>query len=175
MQKYISEQNLNTLLDTLIKQGTRVVAPRMNAGTPLYEPLTSSGEMVTDQLPRRSAKEAFFPLCEDIMSYEKEGQKVKLTDIDPARFPETVLVGVRPCDAAAIPVLDAVFSWDYKDEFFLERQKEDHHHRPGLHHCRRCLFLHRCRAVPGRNQRERPVPDPAGRWRLCLRNLQRQG
>jgi len=104
MQKYISEQNLNTLLDTLIKQGTRVVAPRLNAGTPLYEPLTSSGEMVSDQLPRRSAKEAFFPVCEDIMSYEKEGQKVSLKDIDPARFPETVLVGVRPCDAAAIPV-----------------------------------------------------------------------
>ncbi len=123
MQKYISEQNLNVLLDTLIKSGTRVVAPRMNAGIPLYEPLTSAGEMVTGQLPRRSAKEAFFPLCEDIMSYVKEGQRVNLVDIDPTTFPETVLVGVRPCDAAAIPVLDAVFSWDYKDEFFLERRK----------------------------------------------------
>ena len=49
------------------------------------------GEIVIDQLPRRSGKEAFFPLCEDIMSYEKEGQKVTVTDIDPARFPETVL------------------------------------------------------------------------------------
>lgn len=124
MQKYISEQNLNTLLNTLIKNGIRVVAPRLNAGTPLYEPLTSSSEMVTNHLPRRSAKEAFFPVCEDIMSYEKEGQKVTITDIDPARFPETVLVGVRPCDAAAIPVLDAVFSWDYKDEFFLERRRK---------------------------------------------------
>jgi formate hydrogenlyase subunit 6/NADH:ubiquinone oxidoreductase subunit I len=124
MQKYISEQNLNTLLDQLIAAGTRVVAPRMNAGTPLYEPLSNSGEMITDQLPRRSAKEAFFPVCEDIMSYDKQGQKVELQDIDPSRFPETVLVGVRPCDAAAIPVLDAVFSWDYKDEFFLERRKK---------------------------------------------------
>jgi len=124
MQKYISQHNLNTLLDTLIAKGTRVVAPRMNAGTPLYEPLTSASEMITDQLPRRSAKEAFFPLCEDIMSYEKEGQQVTVTDIDPNRFPETVLVGVRPCDAAAIPVLDAVFSWDYKDEFFLERRRK---------------------------------------------------
>ncbi len=124
MQKYISQQNLNTLLDTLIKQGVRVVAPRLNAGTPLYEPLTCSAEMVNDQLPRRSAKEAFFPLCEEIMSYRKEGQQISMTDIDPARFPETLLVGVRPCDAAAIPVLDAVFSWDYQDEFFLERRKK---------------------------------------------------
>jgi ferredoxin len=58
------------------------------------------------------------------MTYEKEGQKVTVTDIDPARFPETVLFGVRPCDASAIPVLDAVFSWDYKDEFFLERRRK---------------------------------------------------
>src|SRR5512145_2854854 len=107
MQKYITQQNLNTLIDQLIGDGKRVVAPRLNAGTVLYEPLADSAEMITDQLPRRSGKEAFFPLCEDIVSYEKEGQKVTLTDIDPARFPETFLVGVRPCDAAAIPVLDA--------------------------------------------------------------------
>ena len=124
MQKFISEHNLNILLDTLISKGTRVVAPRMDAGTPLYEPLKSTAEMISDQLPRRSAKEAFFPVCEDIMSYEKEGQQVTITDIDPSRFPETVLVGVRPCDAAAIPVLDAVFSWDYKDEYFLTRRRK---------------------------------------------------
>ena len=120
----ITQQNFNTLIDQLIGDGKRVVAPRLNAGTVLYEPLADSAEMIIDQLPRRSGKEAFFPLCEDIVSYEKEGQKVTLTDIDPARFPETFLVGVRPCDAAAIPVLDAVFSWDYKDQFFLERRKK---------------------------------------------------
>ncbi len=124
MHKYLSQQNFTALLDKLIADGTRVVAPKLNAGTVLYEPLSSASEIVIDQLPRRSGKEAFFPLCEDIMSYEKEGQKVTVTDIDPARFPETVLVGVRTCDAAAIPVLDAVFSWDYKDEFFLERRKK---------------------------------------------------
>lgn len=124
MQKQISQQNLNTLLDRLIAAGIRVVAPRLNAGTPLYEPLKSSKEMIIDQLPRRSAKEAFFPLCEDVMSYKKEGQKVTMKDVDPASFPETVLVGVHPCDAAAIPVLDAVFSWDYKDQFFLERRRK---------------------------------------------------
>lgn len=124
MLNYITEQNLNALLDQLIKSGKRVVAPLINSGTPLYEPLTVSGEMNLKELPRRSAKEAFFPVCEDILSYEKEGVNVKLSDVDPARFPETVLVGVRPCDAAAVPVLNAVFSWDYKDQFFLERRRK---------------------------------------------------
>jgi formate hydrogenlyase subunit 6/NADH:ubiquinone oxidoreductase subunit I len=124
MHNFISEKNFKILIDRLIAEGKRVVAPRLNSGTVLYEPLANAAEMIVDQLPRRSGKEAFFPLCEDIVSYEKDGQKVTLTDIDPARFPETFLVGVRPCDAAAIPVLDAVFSWDYQDQFFLERRKK---------------------------------------------------
>ncbi|CAH2032206.1 4Fe-4S dicluster domain-containing protein [Trichlorobacter ammonificans] len=124
MHTFISAHNLNTFLNTLIAAGTRVVAPRLNAGTVLYEPLQNAAELVLDQLPRRSGKEAFFPLCEDIMSYRKEGQQVTLQTVDPALFPETVLFGVRPCDAAAVPVLDAVFSWDYQDEFFLERRRK---------------------------------------------------
>lgn len=124
MEKYITQENLNKLIDSLLKQGIRVVAPRINAGTILYEPLVSSSEMTLEQLPRRSAKETFFPVCEDIMSYEKDGQKIDLKNIDPTNFVETVLIGVRPCDAAAIPVLDSVFSWDYKDQFFLERRKK---------------------------------------------------
>jgi formate hydrogenlyase subunit 6/NADH:ubiquinone oxidoreductase subunit I len=124
MKKYISRQNLNALLDTLIAKGKRVVAPRRNAGTVLYEPLGSSAEMLTDEMPRRSAKEAFFPVCEEIMSYVKVGQQVELSDTDRSSYVETILMAVRPCDAAAIPVLDAVFSWDYQDEFFLERRRK---------------------------------------------------
>ena len=124
MQTYLSEHNLHTLLNNLISKGVRVVAPKLNAGTVLYEPLENAAELVPDQLPRRSGKEAFFPLCEDIMSYSKEGQQVTVQDVDPSRFPQTVFFGVRPCDAAAIPVLDAVFSWDYKDQFFLERRNK---------------------------------------------------
>lgn len=123
MRKQISADNFNALLQALIATGTRVVGPKRTAGTLLYEPLNTPEELVLDELPRRSVKEAFFPVCEDLLTYEKQGQAVQVQDVEPARFPETVLVGVRPCDAAAIPVLDAVFSWDYKDRFFLERRK----------------------------------------------------
>ena len=122
MRKQISADNFNSLLQALIDGAVRVVGPKRTAGTLLYEPLVSPDELVLDELPRRSVKEAFFPVCEDLLSYQKAGQQVHLQDVDPACFPQTVLVGVRPCDAAAIPVLDAVFSWDYKDQFFLERR-----------------------------------------------------
>lgn len=122
MQKQITEANFRLLLDSLLLKGQRVVGPRRSSGTLLYEPLASAADLVMDELPRRSAKEAFFPVCEDLLEYRKEGQQIQLNDVTPERFPETVLIGIRPCDAAAVPVLDAVFSWDYKDRFYLERR-----------------------------------------------------
>ncbi|GAB7025074.1 4Fe-4S dicluster domain-containing protein [Geotalea toluenoxydans] len=124
MQKTITDQNLCILIDILIKEGTRVVAPRQNGSITLYEPLDSGEQLALGTLPRRSAKETFFPLCETILTYEKNCDGVKVADVDVAAFTETVLVGARPCDAAAPSILDAVFSWDYNDEFFLERRRK---------------------------------------------------
>ena len=122
MATTITEQNLRRLIDTLVEEGTRVVGPKRAGPIPLYEPLENGAELVLDQLPRRSAKETFFPLCETILGYGKEAGTTTVTDVDLTKLPQTVLVAARPCDAAAAPVLDGVFSWDYKDEFFLERR-----------------------------------------------------
>ncbi len=120
----ITEQNLRLLIDTLVKAGTRVVGPKAAGTMTLYEPLAAGEELNLGELPRRSAKETFFPLCETILTYERDKDGVRVTDVDPGAVPETLLIGARPCDAAAAPVLDAVFSWDYKDEFFLKRREK---------------------------------------------------
>jgi len=120
----ITEQNLRLLIDTLIKEGKRVVGPQAAGAMTLYAPLAKGEELALAELPRRSAKETFFPLCENILAYEKGEEGVKVADIDPASFPETVLIGARPCDAAAPGILDAVFSWDYHDEFYLARRRK---------------------------------------------------
>jgi ferredoxin len=124
MTKNITEQNLRILIDALVKEGSRVVGPKNAGAMTLYEPLSQGDELVLTELPRRSVKEAFFPVCENILSFEKSESGTTVTDVDVCAFPTTVLIGVRPCDAAAAPVLDAVFSWDYKDEFFLERRRK---------------------------------------------------
>jgi ferredoxin len=124
MSKTITEQNLRLLIDTLVQEGKRVVGPKTAGTMTLYEPLASGTELVLDELPRRSAKEVFFPVCEEILSFQRTSDGVQATDVDTARFPETVLVGARPCDAAGAPILDSVFSWDYNDEFFLERRRK---------------------------------------------------
>jgi formate hydrogenlyase subunit 6/NADH:ubiquinone oxidoreductase subunit I len=124
MPKTITEQNLRLLIDDLLKQGCRVVGPKKAGAMTLYEPLAQGNDLDLAELPRRSAKETFFPICEDILSYERRDGKTSVTDVDLAGLPETVLIGARPCDSAAPGILDAVFSWDYKDEFYLERRKK---------------------------------------------------
>jgi len=124
MPKTITDQNLRRLIDTLVSEGKRVVGPRAAGTMTLYEPLATGAELALGELPRRSAKETFLPLCETILTYEKGPEGVTVTDVDPARFPETVLIGARPCDVAAAPVLDAVFSWDFQDEFYLARRRK---------------------------------------------------
>ncbi|HEX9078914.1 MAG TPA: 4Fe-4S dicluster domain-containing protein [Desulfuromonadaceae bacterium] len=124
MPKTITEQNLRRLIDTLVTEGLRVIGPKMAGAMALYEPLAAGEELVLDQLPRRSGKEVFFPVCENILSYERTDNGVTVTDVDVCTFPPTVLIGARPCDTAAAPVLDSVFSWDYHDEFFLERRRK---------------------------------------------------
>jgi ferredoxin len=120
----ITEQNLRQLIDLLVKEQKLVVGPKATDQMALYQPLSSGQQLSLDQLPRRSAKELFFPICEDILSFEKTKQGTKLKDVDRSRFPEAVLIGAPPCDAASPAILDAVFSWDYKDPFYLERREK---------------------------------------------------
>ncbi len=124
MPKIITEQNLHLLIDSMLKEGARVVGPKRAGTMTLYEPLAQGDELIVGQLPRRSAKETFFPICENILTYEKKEGKMTVQDVDPARFAETVLIGAPPCDSAAPGILDAVFSWDYNDEFYLERRNK---------------------------------------------------
>ena len=124
MSKTISADNLRALIDALLTEGKRVVGPRREGDVTLYAPLGAGSDLAAGELPRRSAKETLFPLCETILTYERTKDGAKIADVDPNRFPETVLVGIRPCDAAGAPVLDAVFSWDYDDPFFLERRRK---------------------------------------------------
>lgn len=123
--KIISKQNLRKLPERLIELGFRVIAPKKGSETILFGEITSYEEYDEDCLkPERSIKEMFFPRTEKIFRYRHIGQgKVKL--IESENFaPKTVLFGVRPCDAASLPIMDAIFSWDYQDNYYLKRREE---------------------------------------------------
>jgi ferredoxin len=125
VDKIISKQNLKKLPAWLVESGFRVIAPKKGAETILFGEISSYDEYDEDCLkPERSIKEMFFPRTEKIFKYRHTGKgKVQLKENEDFA-PKTVLFGVRPCDAASLPILDKVFSWDYQDNYYLKRREE---------------------------------------------------
>lgn len=70
----------------------------------------------------KSAKEVFFPQCEDIVSFKREGKIVAISEAERASE-DFVVFGVRACDAASFEILDKVFLSDPVDTFYEARRK----------------------------------------------------
>jgi formate hydrogenlyase subunit 6/NADH:ubiquinone oxidoreductase subunit I len=67
-----------------------------------------------------SFKEYFFPKSETLFYYKQNQNDVELTD-SKLTDKKSVILGAKPCDAASLPALEKVFSWDYQDDFFNDR------------------------------------------------------
>lgn len=102
----LSEEALKTWLDRLANE-VKLIAPRMVDDIILYRPVSSSSEVILDYArPKISAKEVVLPSTDPILSINKHGREVTLSEPMPE---DQVVFGLRPCDAHGIAVLDAVF------------------------------------------------------------------
>jgi ferredoxin len=117
--KILRCDRLAALIEGLLVDG-EVIAPRDEFG---YGPITAPKEIAWGaEHPRRSLKELFLPQREVLFTYRLNDEGVALQDVaEPVRS-RTVLA--RPCDAAALPILDEVFSWDYVDSAYRERRRQ---------------------------------------------------
>ncbi len=128
-EKYyeISAENLKKFVDSLISDNYEVIAPKNKDGDTFYGKIGSFGEANLDiLLPKVSYKEYLLPKTETLFDYSFSGEGVNIKDGLAAVAGENqkrVIFGGRPCDAAAGPIMEKVFNWDFKDEFFNERFK----------------------------------------------------
>ena len=122
----LAAENLNKLIDSLNGDGVRVVAPvRNDEGMVIYGEVSSSSDNLAfdEVIGRYSPKDSFFPQTETLLTYRKEGKQLNVKS-EPPVVKETVLLGIRPCDAAAMISLNKVFTWDYVDNLFTERKNK---------------------------------------------------
>jgi ferredoxin len=120
----ITQQALRALVDEWIAAGTKVAGPSfVKKDFCQYVPITASADLLLDGFihPRNSIKEFFFPRHEKLYTYALKGQEVELADVAPPSTPQVILAA-RPCDTAAVAILDAVFNWGDKDEFYTRRR-----------------------------------------------------
>jgi len=125
MSETISKKALQELAAEWLKNGKAVAGPvQVKPGLVMYARLASADSLCLEGFthPANSAKEFVFPRHERLCSYCIEGQRVKLSN-GAADIPAQIQLGVRPCDAAALPILDHVFNWDYQDEAYNRRRQ----------------------------------------------------
>lgn len=123
MKKYfISLSSLNRWITTIVNDRKHLYAPVKKGGRVDFGRVASVDDISFGHIQTtQSAKSVAFPRTEALFSYEKEQGKVRLETSDVAAFPETVVFGLHPCDAAGFNPLSAIFNWDYKDEFYNAR------------------------------------------------------
>jgi ferredoxin len=118
----ITRANVDELLGELLTEGRRLVAPVREGERVVFQEVASPAEIdfpeVNTTLP---PKETLFPRTEPILDFATVSGALELKGASP-EIPETVLYGVRPCDAAGLDLLTTVFSDEPKDLFFVERR-----------------------------------------------------
>jgi ferredoxin len=126
MSQTISKQALDRLVDQWVAQDRRVAGPRqVRPGLMHYTPITSADQLVWDPAtkPTNSIKQFVFPRNEKLYDYRiGEKQQIELVDAEPFDG-QQIIVGARPCDTAALAILDAVFNWDCADAFYNRRRE----------------------------------------------------
>jgi ferredoxin len=114
---------LGELVAGWIGQGKLVAAPVQVGDRLMYQALSAAGQAVFDarRRPSNSIKEFFFPRHEPIFRYRLEGKEIALSDVVPEER-EQIVIAAKPCDSAALPILDHVFNWDFEDGFYTARR-----------------------------------------------------
>src|SRR4030042_170013 len=123
-EKILSRASCNRLIQGLREKGYRVFGPRESEGLVLFQEIQSASDLAPGYSnSARSIKEFFLPAQESLLSYGVSKEGIQTGSSDQKTVP-TVLLGVRPCDAAYLPIIDKVFSWDEKDELYLARREK---------------------------------------------------
>ena len=119
----IRKASLEKLFNNLIGNGKTIYAPKAQEKRILFEKVQSFGELAEDYIvATNSAKSVVFPRTEKVFSYKKTKESTEIIDAANDTFPEVILWGSRPCDAAAFIPLTDTFNGDYPDVIYNKRQ-----------------------------------------------------
>jgi len=119
MAKLIRKEKLSDLLEKL--SDFDIYGPVEEDGVVLYRKITNEFQQDFKN-SQKPPKDVVFPQTEKMFDFTKEGYRfVGVKDLEPSKQP-ILLLGIRPCDARAMEVLDKLFTWDYVDPYFVDRR-----------------------------------------------------
>jgi sulfhydrogenase subunit beta (sulfur reductase) len=123
--KILKYSDLSKLIERFHSQGFPVLAPVHKGKIVEIEYVETLDSIALDVLlSTQSAKKAAFPKVEKVLDYKMNKASVDQNPVDPGNWKETILFGVRPCDASGFKSLDAIFGDTPKDEFYLKKKEK---------------------------------------------------
>jgi sulfhydrogenase subunit beta (sulfur reductase) len=123
-KRLVSKNSLEKLFDILKQNSIKIFAPVTKNGKVSFNTVESFKAIATDYIQTtQSSKDLAFPRTEKILDFTKSKEGVTVKPFDYQSAPETVIWGIRPCDAMGIGELSAIFNWDSKDEIYNSRLK----------------------------------------------------
>lgn len=122
-QTNFSLDDITVLIDKLIANGYKVIAPRKDNDGSLFGEVSSGAEISLEHVnTNNSIKEFFLPRCEKIFSFKTESKVVEIEE-PPQLSQKRVIIGAKPCDTASLPILDKIFSHDCVDSFWFNKRE----------------------------------------------------
>lgn len=119
---FLKTENLDRLISSVRRDNGRFIAPCTDARQTVLKEAHAAKDVVADYiLAHNSYKEFLFPQTEVISTHKVKKDSVELKGIECAAQ-GTVIFGARPCEAASLSALRAVFTWDSIDEFYTKRE-----------------------------------------------------
>jgi sulfhydrogenase subunit beta (sulfur reductase) len=125
-EKYLIRKNsLEKLFSNLIGSEKIVFAPKAKGNLTLFDKVLTFEEIAEDYIvTSNSAKTVTFPRIEKLFSFHKSKGNVDITDAANNTFPDVILWGTRPCDAAAFIPLTETFNGDFQDIIYNKRREK---------------------------------------------------
>ena len=121
--KLLETRNIPAFLEA-VQKAHRLVAPTRDGELVAFNAVEDAAQIVPASEyvnPRTSIKEFFFPRSEPLLRYARSDDGVEIANPE-ADLPSTLLFGCRPCDAASLPIMDALYDWDFHDAFWFRRR-----------------------------------------------------
>jgi ferredoxin len=121
--KIVNSASLQKLIDSLVNK-CEVFAPVKKGKQVEFEKIDAFGKITFDYVStNQSPKNILFPRNETILTFTSTKSEVHTKEYKPDTSKKTVIFGARPCDAAGLAALEAIFRWDYKDAMYINRKE----------------------------------------------------
>lgn len=119
--KKIALSNIESLYQA-IAQDMTLYAPIESDKSVNFGEWSADKKVTFDKMTTKSAKDAFFPQCENMSKFHRDEANHLVIEQDKLCDKDFVIMGVRACDVKAFDILDKVFLADPVDSYYKARR-----------------------------------------------------